>query len=110
MGNISKSFDMKKLARGLCRAKPVSAEENAGGCAARSPVTALDPYVYERLFLPILKTGNLPLKALDLGRIGYEDIGALGEALYDSAVFDLIDIGEMFRSIRPCVSTGRMFI
>jgi hypothetical protein len=108
--NISKSFEIKKLARYLCRAKPVYAKENTGGCAAPGPVFALDPYVYERLFLPIAKTGNLPLKALDLGRIGYEDIEVLGEALRDCNVFDFVDIGETFRGVRPCASAAGMFI
>jgi hypothetical protein len=112
MESGSRSFDVKTLMRLLHKAPETQTHdisEKTGEDACVRP-RDLDAYVYQRLFLPIAAEKPVPLEGLDFGKITYEDIGDLANALDNCDVFALFNLGDVFRGIRPAVSAKQMFI
>jgi len=111
MGFIATSLDVKKLARKLRRMKgqppavPIVVRD-----MARATAQDLEPYVYERLFLPIIRTEKIPLDGLDLSQITDEDIELLTEVLRNSKAHEYIVLGVVFNDMAPSATKQSVFI
>jgi hypothetical protein len=109
MGNQSRTFDTKTLARKLAAMPPASPPGNAPD-SEKVSVSALSDLVFQRLFLPIAKGEPVPLAGLDFAEITYGDLERLAKVLYGCRVFEIFGIADVFRGIKPAVSPRRMFI
>lgn len=75
MGFITNVLDLKKLAKNLDRKTAIAVTDNA----EHDERFGLDEYISQKIFLPMLVDGVIPIAGLDIGRITDEDI----EQVYD---------------------------
>jgi hypothetical protein len=112
MGFIKNTFNVKKLTTDLRRKKDLSERKHIprgrdfGGFSAED----LSPYIFERLYLPILRHDSIPLTGLDMGRVTFDDIRLLANVLDCSAVHEYVKLGDVFSSLRPAASARMSFI
>lgn len=110
MGFISKQFDMKMLARKLHRKQPLPEYLAKTDANRQETIGDLDDYLFQQLFLPIVRYGSVPIASLDIVRISHEDINLLAEALDNCAALDLFQLGDAFTALPPAASPKSMFI
>jgi len=111
MGFIATTLDVKKLAYKLHRKKGLPpADQIIVRDMARATAQDLDPYVYERLFLPIIRTEKIPLDGLDLALVTDEDIELLTNVLRNSKAHEYIVLGVVFNDMAPAAVKQSTFI
>lgn len=110
MGFISKTFDLKKMARKLSKATPSEGKPIAVHDGQRLAVQDLDDYIYRQLLLPIIRREKVPTAGLDFGKISVEDIDELTEVLHNCETFELFHLGDAFTSMPPAAARNSTFI
>lgn len=101
MDYATREFSVKICASKLRRKKgcePKTVHPTEPGSATP---TDLDPYIYEKLFLPILWTGEVQLKDIDITRITDDDISALYDALRFCNAPTYISLAKIFDALEP---------
>jgi hypothetical protein len=114
MGFISKSFSVKKLASSLRRKKDLDkragANRGANNAAQGSAVATLDRYIYDNLYIPIVRDGRVPIRGLDIARLTEDELNKLSDALTRCNTREYVRLGLIFESLRPAASQKQMFI
>jgi len=111
MGFIATSLDIKKLAYKLRRKKGLPpADQIVVRDMERATAQDLAPYVYERLYLPIIRTEKIPLDGLDLALVTDEDIDLLTNVLGNSKAHEYIVLGVVFSDMAPAAVKQSTFI
>ena len=111
MGFIATTLDVKKLAYKLRRKKGLPpTDQIVIRDMARATAQNLEPYVYERLYLPIIRTEKIPLDGLDLARVSDDDIELLTEVLLNSKAHEYIVLGVVFNDMAPAAVKQSTFI
>jgi len=111
MGFIANTFDVKTLARKLRRKKGLPpADSIVVRDMARATAHDLAPYVYERLYLPIIRTEKIPLDDLDFSLVSDEDIELLTEVLRHSRAHEYSMLGVLFNDMAPAAVKQSTFI
>jgi hypothetical protein len=115
MGFISKSYSVRKLTYSLRRKKglTVCAGRNSGansGVQGRPAADTLDRYIYDNLFIPIVRDGRIPIRGLDIARLTNGEFDKLADALTHCSTDEYNKLGLVFASLRPAADTNRGFI
>jgi len=111
MGFITTTLDVKRLAYKLRRKKGLTpAAQSAVSDAVRAKAQDLPVYVYEKLFLPIIRTQTIPLDGLDLALVTDEDIDQLSEVLGRSRAHEYTMLGVLFNDMAPAAAKQSIFI
>jgi hypothetical protein len=109
MGFISNCYDLQALATALRRERGQGAlRVSAPG--AREAVEALDPYIYDKLFIPIIRNGEIPIRGLDIYRVTDTELAKLSDALTKSEIPTYVKCGLIFKSLHPAASDKQIFI
>jgi hypothetical protein len=114
MGFISKSFSVKKLASSLRRKKDLGKRaghnHGANNAAQSYAVAALDRYIYDNLYIPIVRDGRVPVGNFDIARLTEDEFNKLADALTRCNTHEYVRLGLIFESLRPAASQKQMFI
>lgn len=110
MGFIATSTDVKKLAYKLRRKKGLTPADQTAIRGMAHTAQDLTPYVYEKLFLPIIRTEKIPLDGLDLALVTEEDIELLTNVLSNSKAHEYIVLGILFNDMAPAAVKQSVFI
>ena len=110
MGFITNTFSVKKCVTGLRRKKGSVMFSPGAKTSGRELLGKLDPYIYEKLFLPILMTGKIRIKDVDIARISDDDMELLSDALSRSNTPDFLKVGLAFCSLEPAAQVTPTFI
>ncbi|MDR0863031.1 MAG: hypothetical protein LBN30_09715 [Oscillospiraceae bacterium] len=108
MGFITNTFDVKTLVGGLRAEK--GAPVTAGGGGHNLARATLDPYIYERLYLPIVQEGVIPVADLDFARITDAAIASLESALEASDKNNYLKLGNAITALPPSSARKSIFI
>jgi hypothetical protein len=60
--------------------------------------------------LPIVAEKSFSLEGLDFSEITHEDLDDLAYALQNRKLFELLNLGNAFRGMRPAASAKQTFI
>jgi hypothetical protein len=113
MGFITSAISVKKIATNLRRKKGLekrSLRSIPQEYTERISPELLNPYIYERLYLPIVVDRVIPLKNLDISLVTEDDIEQLGEVLSHSNVHRFIQTGTSISRLHPAATDKQIFI
>jgi hypothetical protein len=109
MGFIKTEFNLKRFADALRAGKgvPVTDGTHVGYKIAQEMLT---PYIFERLYIPILRDGVIPIAGLDFSLLTDEVIDGLESALSVTAVENYIRLGFRISELAPSAARKSVFI
>jgi hypothetical protein len=110
MSFISTTYSVKALVTALRRKRGLGERRVSSPQSAREAVKALDPYIYEKLFIPIVRDGKVPVRGLDIYRVTESELRKLYELLTKSAIPEYVKCGLIFESPPPASSGKPIFI
>jgi hypothetical protein len=106
---MSRTFSVKAMARSLRRRKGVEARAGDGSAQRRS-ADALDRYIYDNLYIPIVRDGVIPIRDLDIARLTDDEFEKLEQALDHCSTPEYVRLGFVFESLPPAAAQKQAFI